>query len=113
MQYAHHTLLPGGGASQEAHHLPPWPPAWRERYGMETVQVQPGECLVFSEKCIHATAPYTGAGERRTLFCRYVPHDAPACPDLRFQHDATAPGLTEAQRCILGKGDDMAPSPKL
>ena len=77
------------------------------------VQVQPGECLLFSEKCIHATAPYTGAGERRTLFYRYVPRDAPACPDPRFQHDAAAPGLTEAQRCILGKGDGMAPSPKL
>ena len=35
---------------------------------METVQVKPGECLVFSEKCIHATAPYTGTGERRMLF---------------------------------------------
>jgi len=44
---------------------PPWP----EAFGVEVVTVQPGDALIFSEKLLHSTAMYTGAGQRRTLFC--------------------------------------------
>jgi hypothetical protein len=102
--YAHHTLLPEGEAAQNTHHLPPWPPEWREQYGMETVQVQPGECLIFSEKLLHATAPYTGRRERRTVFCKYVPADAAPNPDPQYQYDAVGvAGLTPTQRSLLSR----------
>ena len=33
-----------------------------------------GDCIIFSERTKHGTLPWTGAGERRTLFYKYVPY---------------------------------------
>ena len=47
-----------------------WPP----ELGVVRVEGQAGECIVFSEKLKHATVPWTGQGERRTVFMKYSPY---------------------------------------
>ena len=81
---------------------------------METVQLQPGDCLIFTEKLLHATSPYTGDGQRRTLFYKYLPYgvlrqDEKAGGE-RKRYDLTHPCISEAQKLILGWPDEWAGS---
>jgi len=51
------------------HKLPSWPddiPV--HRVADEAGGLAAGDCIIFSEKLKHATLPWLGAGERRTLF---------------------------------------------
>ena len=43
------------------------------RVADEVGGLQAGDCILFSERMKHGTLPWTGAGERRTLFYKYVP----------------------------------------
>ena len=38
------------------------------------VEGQAGDCVLFTEKLSHGTVPWTGSGERRTLFCAPTNH---------------------------------------
>ena len=46
---------------------------WPEELGVRRIEGKAGECIVFSEKLKHATCPWTGKGQRRTVFMKYSP----------------------------------------
>jgi hypothetical protein len=48
-------------------------PAWSEDVPVHRVEGKAGDCILFTEKMTHGTVPWEGAGERRTLFYKYVP----------------------------------------
>jgi hypothetical protein len=111
----HRADHPRPPTATTVHHRPPWP----EEFGMDIVQLDPGDCLVFSEKLLHATAPYTGRDQRRTLFYKYLPYGVARDdqPERRY-YDLTVPGLTQQQRLIMGWpeerwDDEDAPAAKL
>ena len=78
-------------------------PSWPEdipvhRVADEVGGLSAGDCVLFSEKLKHATLPWLGAGERRSLFYKYVPYG--------FHHedagyDTNDPALTAAQARLL------------
>jgi hypothetical protein len=55
-----------------------------------------GTAIVFTEAMSHGTLPWSGAGERRTVFLKYNPH--PIAWSARFYDRDRYPGLTERQR---------------
>ena len=59
--------------------------------------------MVFTEKVLHATAPYTGSTQRRTLFYKYLPYgiERDDVPERKY-YDLTVPGLSLEQHLILG-----------
>ena len=89
------------------------------------VEGQAGDCVLFTEKLSHGTVPWTGSGERRTLFCAptnhllsFAPRATAAFWDLTLLrtsdkyvpygmhhsdvgYDTTDPELTSQQRDIL------------
>ena len=83
--------------------LPPWP----EEFGVELATVQPGAALVFTETMLHSTYPYSGPGQRRTLFYKYHPYGKDRrAGDYTIKYDLEPPAqlgikVTEAQRRIL------------
>ena len=56
-------------------------PDWSEDVPMHRVEGKAGDCILFTEKMTHGTVPWEGAGERRTLFYKYVPCE-PVTPPL-------------------------------
>ena len=57
----------------------PLPESWRDMAkgfapGVVTVPCKAGSVVLFTEALTHGTAPWHGAGERRTLFLKYSPH---------------------------------------
>ena len=83
---------------------------------METVQLAVGDCLIFSEKLFHATVPYTGLGERRTLFYKYLPFGAMREDVEPKFYDLTDPAMSDEQRMVLGWPQEWPPAaadPKL
>ena len=66
---------------------------------VERVAVSAGDAIIFTEACSHGTVPWTGEGERRTIFYKYCPH-AIAWSPCYYNADNYG-GLTEAQREIL------------
>ena len=101
----HRADCPRPPTATTQHHRPPWP----VEFNMETVRLAPGDCLIFSERLLHATVPYTGSGQRRTLFYKYMPRGAKRADvsDRRF-YDMTVDGLTDAQKMILGWPDEWS-----
>ena len=91
--------------AETKNHRPPWP----VDFDMETVRLTPGDCLIFSERLLHATVPYAGRDQRRTLFYKYMPRDVEraSVPERRY-YDLTADGLTDAQKYILGWPEEWA-----
>jgi hypothetical protein len=62
------------------------------------VEGQPGQAIIFSERLMHTTVPWRGAGERRSLFFKYV------SPGMHYQdrkYNTELPGLSEEQRAVL------------
>jgi hypothetical protein len=58
-----------------------------------------GTAIVFTEAMSHGTLPWTGSGERRTLFYKYSPHASSWSANY---YDASRwPDLTDRQREIL------------
>ena len=66
---------------------------------VERVAVSAGDAIIFTEACSHGTVPWTGEGERRTIFYKYCPH-AIAWSPCYYNADNYG-GMTEAQREIL------------
>ena len=69
--------------------------AWSAEIGVRRVEGKAGQCILFSEKLLHATVPWTGAGERRTIFYKYSPF---GMHHGDRGYDVSDPGLTNAQR---------------
>jgi hypothetical protein len=63
-----------------------------------------------TQKLLHATAPYTGATQRRTLFYKYLPYGVERADVAERKHyDLTVPGITAEQRLILGWPEEWRP----
>jgi hypothetical protein len=56
--------------------LPPWDPQLVpiRRVAEYNGGIAAGDCIVFAEKVSHTTIPWTGKGERRTVFFKFVPY---------------------------------------
>ena len=62
------------------------------------VEGQPGDCVLFTERLVHSTLPWKGAGERRSLFIKYVPWG------MHYQdvdYDMSLPGLSERELEVM------------
>jgi Phytanoyl-CoA dioxygenase (PhyH) len=82
-----------------------FPPDWIEldtpepRPWLRRVTGPAGTAIVFTEALSHGTLPWTGAGERRTLFYKYSPH--PSSWSAAYYDASRWPDLTLRQREIL------------
>ncbi len=81
----------------------PFPSEWRDladfKPFMRAVTGPAGTAIIFTEALTHGAMPWTGAGERRTLFFKYSPF--PLSWAASYYNPDDYPGLTEAQRLIL------------
>ena len=96
------------------HHSPPWPAEfYEEPFHMAVVQLEPGQCLIFSKRLLHASKPYTGLGQRRTVFFyKYMPEGAQREDvPVRRRFYLALPGLSEAQKVIMSWPDGERPPP--
>jgi Phytanoyl-CoA dioxygenase (PhyH) len=82
-----------------------FPEEWKEldtpdpRPWLRRVTGPAGTAIIFTEALSHGTLPWTGAGERRTLFYKYSPHASSWSAE--FYDAARWPELTDRQRAIL------------
>jgi len=81
-----------------------FPQDWRDLAGEQhpfvaKVTGPAGSAVIFTEALTHGTLPWTGQGERRTLFIKYSPHPVSWAAGY-FDPDAY-PDLSERQRAIL------------
>jgi hypothetical protein len=82
-----------------------FPPDWIEldtpepRPWLRRVTGPAGTAFIFTEALSHGTLPWTGAGERRTLFYKYSPH--PSSWAATFYDHTRWPDLSDRQREIL------------
>jgi hypothetical protein len=79
----------------------PWTrkhPAWDLTVPIDLVTARAGDCVLFSEKLSHGTAPWTGNGERRTVYLKYVPYGMHHSDRGYDVHDET---LTSKQRAMV------------
>jgi hypothetical protein len=58
-----------------------------------------GTAVIFTEALTHGALPWTGQGERRTVFFKYSPH--PISWSARYFDEVDYEDLTERQRAIL------------
>ena len=58
-----------------------------------------GTAVIFTEALTHGALPWTGQGERRTVFFKYSPH--PLSWSARYFDEVDYDDLTERQRAIL------------
>ena len=58
-----------------------------------------GTAVIFTEALTHGALPWTGQGERRTIFFKYSPH--PMSWSARYFDGAEFKGLTDRKRAIL------------
>ena len=58
-----------------------------------------GTAVIFTEALTHGALPWTGAGERRTLFFKYSPH--PVSWAAGYFDASQYAGLSQRQREIL------------
>ena len=60
------------GSHRDSYQRPTHPdwqlPPWDERVPVRRVEGNAGDIVLFSEKLSHTTVPWSGAGERRTVF---------------------------------------------
>ena len=73
-------------------------PNWDEDVPVHRVAAKAGDCILFTEKLTHGTIPWSGIGERRTLFYKYVPF---GMHHGDVAYDTNDPELTERQKRIL------------
>ncbi len=81
-----------------------FPGEWRDM----AAEIQPcvqrvtgpaGTAVIFTEALTHGALPWTGSGERRTVFFKYSPH--PISWSARYFDEEEYEGLSERQRAIL------------
>ena len=58
-----------------------------------------GAAVIFTEALTHGALPWTGQGERRTVFFKYSPH--PISWSAHYFDETAFEGLTDRQRAIL------------
>lgn len=73
-------------------------PNWDQDVPVHRVEAKAGDCILFTEKLKHGTIPWSGKGERRTLFYKYVPF---GMHHGDVGYDTNDPELTERQKSIL------------
>lgn len=72
--------------------------SWPADIPVHRVEAKAGACIVFSEKLKHGTIPWSGAGQRRTLFYKYVPY---GMHHEDAGYDVLDPSLTANQKQLL------------
>jgi hypothetical protein len=81
----------------------PYPQEWRDlsdfKPWMRAVTGPAGTAVIFTEALTHGAMPWTGAGERRTLFFKYSPF--PLSWSAGYYNPDDYSGISEAQRLIL------------
>ncbi len=81
----------------------PYPKEWRDlsdfKPFMRAVTGPAGTAVIFTEALTHGAMPWTGAGERRTLFFKYSPF--PLSWSAGYYNPDDYAGISEAQRLIL------------
>jgi ectoine hydroxylase-related dioxygenase (phytanoyl-CoA dioxygenase family) len=81
----------------------PYPAEWRDLEDfmphMRKVTGPAGTAILFTEALTHGALPWTGAGERRTLFFKYSPF--PLSWSATYYNADDYPELSEAQRAVL------------
>ena len=81
----------------------PFPSEWRDlaefRHFMRAVTGPAGTAIIFTEALTHGAMPWSGAGERRTLFFKYSPF--PLSWAAGYYNPDDYPDLSEEQRLIL------------
>ena len=58
-----------------------------------------GDAIIFTEAMTHGTFPWTGTGERRTLFFKYTPRELVWMKDV--YHPEEMGPLSERQRAVF------------
>ena len=81
-----------------------FPGEWRDMSGniepcVRRVTGPAGTAVIFTEALTHGALPWTGQGERRTVFFKYSPH--PISWSARYFDEVDYEDLTERQRAIL------------
>ena len=71
---------------------------WDKDVPVHRVEAKAGDCILFTEKLKHGTIPWSGTGERRTLFYKYVPY---GMHHGDVAYDTNDPELTQRQKSIL------------
>ena len=66
---------------------------------VERVTGPAGTAVIFTEALTHGALPWTGAGERRTVFFKYSPH--PVSWAAGYFDEGEYEGLSERQREML------------
>jgi hypothetical protein len=81
----------------------PFPAEWKDlsdfKPFMRAVTGPAGTAIIFTEALTHGAMPWTGAGERRTLFYKYSPF--PLSWAASYYNPDDYPGISEEQRLIL------------
>jgi ectoine hydroxylase-related dioxygenase (phytanoyl-CoA dioxygenase family) len=76
-----------------------WQPLDEPHPCVQRVTGPAGTAIIFTEALTHGTLPWTGAGERRTLFYKYGPHALSWSANYYNADDYE--GLSDRQRAIL------------
>jgi hypothetical protein len=71
-----------------------WPP----EIGVRRLELNAGDCMLFTEKLSHCTIPWSGDRQRRTIFFKYVPY---GMHHVDRVYDVTDSELTGQQRSRL------------
>ena len=69
-----------------------------------------GTAVIFTEALTHGALPWTGDGERRTIFFKYSPNSISWSPTYFDENNFK--GLTENQRSILEPPNARPPNRK-
>ncbi len=81
----------------------PYPREWVDLENfmphMRKVTGPAGTAIIFTEALTHGALPWSGAGERRTLFLKYSPH--PLSYSAQYYNESDFPHATESQRALL------------
>lgn len=81
----------------------PFPKEWKNLEDLQpcvrTVPGPAGTAVIFTEALVHGALPWSGAGERRTVFFKYSPH--PVSWAANYFDESRFDELTESQRAIL------------
>ena len=78
---------------------------WPSDIPIHRLELLAGDCLLFTERITHSTVPWRGAGDRRTMFFKYVQHDMKWTGSNLY--DLEQPGLVS----LLHRQSSLAPHP--
>ena len=76
---------------------------WPADIPIHRLELQAGDCAVFSERLTHSTVPWVGKGDRKTVFMKYVQHEmkwSSSAGDAQL-YDLEHPDFTPEQRHVL------------